>query len=61
MDKMKSMQQEAILPPDCGKKSLDATPLEALRSIEDVDVVSEEVSRVCVDYVQSNRSLRKDI
>lgn len=58
---MKSMQQEAILPLDCGKKSLDATPLEALRPKEDVDVVSGEVGRVCVDYAESNRSLRKDM
>ena len=42
-DKLKMMQQgmQAILSPNCGK-SPEATPLEAWRFKEDVDVVSGE-------------------
>lgn len=51
---MKRMQQgtQAILPPDCGKRGLDATPPEALRLKEDVDVVSGEAGETARSEAQ---------
>ena len=52
-DKLKMMQQgmQAILPPNCGK-SPEATPPEAWRFKEDVDVVSGEARETAKSEAQ---------